>query len=69
MQFYTYLGQDFEGRTVLLNKAANLVVDKIKDVETYCIYYIYYLEIWLQRKFAGYADQYTVIADLQGLSS
>ena len=54
---------------MLLNKAANLVVDKIKDVDTYCLYYIYYLEIWLQRKFAGYADQYTVIADLQGLSS
>lgn len=69
MQFYTYLGQDFEGRTVLLNKAANLVVDKIKDVDSYCLYYIYYLEIWLQRKFTGYADQYTVIADLQGLSS
>lgn len=53
----------------MLNRAAHLVVDEIKDVEQYCLYYIYYLEIWLQRKYKGYADQYTVIADVAGLGS
>jgi hypothetical protein len=32
-QFFTYLGQDFEGRVVVLNRAAHLLVDQIKDVE------------------------------------
>lgn len=34
--FFTYLGKDLEGRAVILNKAANLIVDKIIDVDKYC---------------------------------
>lgn len=54
---------------MILNRAANLKVDEITDIEEYCIYYMYYMEIWMQRKWKGFADQYTVIADLQGLGS
>jgi hypothetical protein len=30
---------------------------------------MYFLEVWLPKKFKGYSDQYSVIADTEGLGS
>ena len=53
----------------MLNKAKNLRVDTIKDIDQYCNYYIYYLEVWMHRHWRGYADQCTIIADVEGLGT
>lgn len=63
------MGQDYEGRSVILNRASHLKVDELRDEEEYCQYFMYFLEVWLQRKWKGYADQYTVIADVSNLGS
>lgn len=54
---------------MVLNKASHLKVDDIKDIDQYCNYYIYYLEVWMQKQWRGYADQYTIIADVEGLGT
>lgn len=69
LDLFSYLGRDFEGRLVILNRASHLMVDELGDVEHYCEYFMYFLEVWLQRKWGGYADQYTVIADVGGLGA
>lgn len=54
---------------MILNKASNLIIDKIDSVEDYCAYFCYFLEVYVPRKLKGYAEQYTVLADLQDLST
>jgi len=63
------LGQDYEGRIVILNRASHLKVNLIENIEDYCMYYIYFLEIFLQKKMRGYSDQFTIIADIENLSA
>lgn len=57
------------GRPIILNKSALVDVNKMKDVEKYCDYYIYFLEIYLRTKMRGYVDQMIVIGDLTNLGS
>jgi hypothetical protein len=63
MQIFYYLGEDYKGRPVILNKAKNVLVDKM-DAEKYCRYYMYYLEIYLPQKMRGYVTQLNIIADV-----
>jgi len=69
IQFYSFLGYDHEGRCVILNKAANLIVDDITNVDDYCNYFCYFLEIYVPRKLKGYVSEYLVLADVRGLGS
>lgn len=66
---YKIIGEDFMGRPVLLSKAALIDVNKLADIEMYCDYYIYFLEIYLRTKMRGYVDQMLVIGDLTDLGS
>ena len=50
------------GRPVILNKASRVLVDKF-DLELYCVYYMYWLEIYISSKMRGYTDQILVIID------
>lgn len=68
-QFYSFLGYDYEGRCVILNKAANLFVDTITNVDDYCNYFCYFLEVYVPRKLKGYASEYLVLADVKNLGS
>lgn len=54
---------------MILNKASKLIIDNIDSVEDYCAYFCYFLEVYVPRKLKGYAEQYTVLADLEGLST
>lgn len=57
------------GRPVLLSKSALIDVNKLPDIEKYCDYYIYFLEIHLREKMRGYVDQMLVIGDLTDLGT
>lgn len=69
IDFYSFLGYDYEGRCVILNKAANLFVDTITNVDDYCNYFCYFLEVYVPRKLKGYASEYLVLADVKNLGS
>lgn len=55
------------GRPVILNRAAKVIIDQI-DVEKYCAFYIYFMEIYLPSKMRGTVTQVLIIADVAGLS-
>jgi hypothetical protein len=38
------------------------------DQEKYCIYFLYYLEIYLPTKMRGYVTQCNIIADVEGIT-
>lgn len=63
--FY-YLGEDFKGRPVILNKAKNVLVDEM-DGDLYCQYYMYYLEIYMPKKMRGNVTQLNIIADVEDI--
>ena len=54
---------------MVLNRASHINFGALKDAEHYSHYYIYFLEGYVQKQLKGFADQYTVIADLDGLST
>ena len=66
---FRYIGEDFMGRPVVLNKAFLVDVNTMSDVDKYCDYYIYFMEIYLRTKMRGYVDQMVVIGDLNNLGS
>jgi hypothetical protein len=53
---------------VIVNKASKVLVDEF-DIEKYCMYYIYYLEIYVPAKMRGNATQVLIIADVEGLGA
>ena len=55
-------------RPIVLSKAALVDVNKL-DLQKYCDYYIYFLQIYLRTKMRGYVDQMIVIGDLGNLGS
>jgi len=57
------------GRPIMLNKGALIDVNKMTDVDKYCDYFIYFVEIYLRSKMRGYIDQMIVIGDLNNLGS
>lgn len=56
------------GRPIVLSKAALVDCNKL-DLDKYCDYYIYFLEIYLREKMRGYVDQMIVIGDLGNLAA
>ena len=63
MNIFYFLGEDHMGRPVILNKAKNVKVDEM-DLEKYCTYYMYYMEVFLPSKMRGNVSQINVLADL-----
>ncbi len=45
-----------------------MIVDEL-DVELYCDFYIYYLEIYLPKKMRGNVSQVLIIADVENLGT
>lgn len=62
MHIFTYLGEDFMGRPVIYNKASNVRVNEM-DTDKYCIYYMFYLEIFMETKMRGNVAQVLIIGD------
>lgn len=48
---------------MILNLARNVLVDQI-DADKYCLYYMYFLEIYMPKKMRGYVTQLNIIADV-----
>ena len=65
-KIFHYLGQDYKGRPVILNIAKNVKVDEM-DCEKYCIYYMYFLEVFIESKMRGNVTQINIIADVEGI--
>lgn len=59
---FKYLGQDDFGRPVILNRSNRLNIYQI-DLEKYCIYYMFFLEIYISSLMRGYVYQMVIIAD------
>lgn len=60
------------GRPIILNKAALVDVNQMKndhDVQMYCDYYIYFIEVYMAEKMRGYVDQMVIIGDLDNLGT
>lgn len=68
MGIFHYLGEDHLGQPVILNIAKNVRVDEM-DHDKYCIYYMYYLEVFLTTKMRGHVTQVTIITDLDGIGT
>ena len=56
------------GRPVILNLARNVKVDEM-DLEKYCIYYMYYMEVFLPSKMRGKISQINILADLENIGA
>ena len=56
------------GHPVILNKAANVKVNEM-DLEKYCIYFMYYMEVYVPTKMRGKINQINIIADLQDVGA
>lgn len=65
--FY-FLGEDHMARPVILNKAKNVKVDEM-DLDKYCIYYMYYMEVFLPSKMRGNVSQINIIADVEDIGA
>lgn len=50
------------GRPVIYNKASNVRVNEM-DTDKYCIYYMFYLEIFMETKMRGNVAQVLIIGD------
>lgn len=57
------------GRPVVFNRAAEIKLSQIKNIEQYCDYYIYFIQIYMRTKMRGYVDQMVVVGDLKGLGT